>query len=325
MTDTTTKKTALVLGITGGYGGAMASALDRAGWALRALVRDADRGAAAAERLGLEAELVVGDVLDPSSLATATQGCEVIVHGVNPAYDRWDPFILEAGHAVAEAASRSGATVLFPGNVYNYAPALDVDEDTPSAPPSKKGALRVELEQIMLAATKRGARLIVLRGGDFFGEGTSSSWIQFMVEKALKGGKLTYPTKLSTRHQWAYLPDFAATHVALLEHRGDLPAAAFFHFGGHTLSGDEFVEAARGALGRPELGVSSLPWWGLRLISPFSSMMKAIVEMRYLWDEELIMSDARLQQTLGEVPHTPFLEALATDLAARQESLANAA
>ena len=38
--------------------------------------------------------------------------------------------------------------------------------------------------------------------------------------------------------------------------------------------------------------------------------------MRYLWDDEVVMSGARLEHTLGEVPKTPFNEAMTRTLAA---------
>ena len=37
---------------------------------------------------------------------------------------------------------------------------------------------------------------------------------------------------------------------------------------------------------------------------------------RYLWDDEVVMSGARLEHTLGEVPKTPFNEAMTRTLAA---------
>ncbi|MCT2587524.1 NmrA/HSCARG family protein [Actinophytocola gossypii] len=69
------QKTVLVIGATGGQGGAVARALLGTGWAVRALVRDPGR---ARDLEALGAELVTGDLDDPGSLRAAARG----VHGV---------------------------------------------------------------------------------------------------------------------------------------------------------------------------------------------------------------------------------------------------
>ncbi len=314
--DPHTPSTALVLGITGGYGRAVATELLRRGWSVRALVRDLERGAAAVAELPGEVRLIQGDVLDPAALAGALRGASVLVHGVNAPYPKWDPLVLRFASAVAVAAADAQATVLFPGNVYAFAPGLELDEDTPEAPPSRKGELRVQVEEILERSTERGARLITLRGGDFFGLGTASSWMATLAGKLASGGAFTLPHAPELRHQWAFLPDFARAHVDLLERREELPAQATFHFAGHVVTGDELVESVRAALGRPELKVSRLPWTLLRLGGLIVPMLRELVLMRYLWDQELVMSGAKLERFLGRVQHTPLVDALRTELSA---------
>lgn len=315
-TQVATTSDALVLGITGGYGRAVATELITRGWAVRALVRDLERGAATVAELPGEVELVLGDVLDAPALAAAMRGASVLVHGVNAPYPKWDPLVLQFARAVAEAAAAAGATVLFPGNVYAFAPGLDLDEETPAAPPTRKGELRVEVEAILRESTARGARLIVLRGGDFFGLGTSSSWMATLAGKVAGGGTFALPHAPEVRHQWAFLPDFARAHVALLECGADLPASATFHFAGHVATGVELIDAVRAALGRPDLRTSRVPWTLLRLGGLVVPMLRELVAMRYLWDQELVMSEAKLAEVLGSVHHTPLVEAVGVELTA---------
>lgn len=310
-------KTVLVLGITGGYGLAMARELGGRGYALRALVRDRARAAAAVARVGAPVALVEGDVLDREALAGAAAGADVIVHGVNAPYHRWDPFVLQAAAAIADVAAAQGATLLFPGNVYAYAPGVGITEAAPLAPPTRKGRLRVAVEATLTAATTRGVRLILLRGGDFFGLGGGSTWMGQVLGKAVKGGAIVYPTDLSVRHQWAFLPDFARAHADLLERADGLPAAASFHFAGHVATGAELVEAARAALGDPARRVSRLPWGLLRVLSVASPMLREVVKMRYLWDHEVLMDGGRLAAVIGPSAQTPLGVALAVEIAAR--------
>src|SRR5262245_36018361 len=136
----------LVLGATGGFGGAVTRELLGRGHPVRALVRDVARG-----RRGLpqhpDLSLVLGDAADAAALHQVAQGCRVIVHAVNYPYHRWEPAMERVTAAAIAAARGTGATILFPGNVYGLPVGTDLAEDTPDRPRSRKGALRVRLEQ----------------------------------------------------------------------------------------------------------------------------------------------------------------------------------
>ena len=114
----------------------------------------------------------------------------------------------------------NGATLLFPGSVWNYGRGMPpvLDESTPMQPTTRKGSMRVEIEQRIQEACDRGMRAIVLRAGDFFGGGRGS-WFDLVIAKEIERSRLTYPGPLDVVHAWAYLPDFAATLVRLAERR----------------------------------------------------------------------------------------------------------
>lgn len=319
-------ETALVVGFTGGYGRAMAIELLRRGWAVRALVRDPARAEAVAAAVRTEVsadadparlQLLQGDVFDLESLRAAAKGCSVVVHGAHPVYTDWEAKMAAMAENVAEVAAEQRATILFPGNVYALQPGLDLDEQAPVAPPTRKGELRLQTEAILAAATSRGARLIVLRAGDFFGLGHGSSWMLQVLGKAARGGRILSPGRDDVPHGWAFLPDMARAHVALAELPATaLPAATTLHFRGHVLTGAELFAAARTSLGDPKRGVFSFPWWLLRLVSPLWPMGRELAAMRYLWEQPLTLDDARLRALLPEFRPTPLDRALRTELAA---------
>ncbi|MEU4546624.1 NmrA/HSCARG family protein [Nonomuraea dietziae] len=103
----TNDKPILVTGATGRQGGATAAQLLEAGWPVRVLVRDPD--APAAKALEAEgAELRVGDLDDPGSLAEAVAGVHG-VFGVTP-----DDLEVERevrrGRALVDAAAAAGVS-----------------------------------------------------------------------------------------------------------------------------------------------------------------------------------------------------------------------
>ena len=81
-------------------------------------------------------------------------------------------------------------------------------------PTARKGRFRVAIEDRVQEATERGMRAIVVRAGDFFGGGRGS-WLDLAIIKDLGRGRLTYPGPTGLLHEWAYLPDLAATLVRL--------------------------------------------------------------------------------------------------------------
>ena len=145
------------------------------------------------------------------------------------------------------AAEGSGATLLFPGSVWNYGRGMPpvLDESTPMQPTTRKGGMRVEIEQRIREACDRGMRAIVLRAGDFFGGG-SGSWFDLVIAKDIGRGRLTYPGPLDVEHAWAYLPDFAATLVRLAEQRANFGACETFGFPGHAVTGQRVHRHDRG-------------------------------------------------------------------------------
>src|SRR5438045_3692571 len=81
-------KQALVIGATGGVGGAIADRLLTAGWKVRALNRNPEAARANSGRLGLE--WVQGDAMVEAEVIAAARGCDLVVHGANPpAYRNW--------------------------------------------------------------------------------------------------------------------------------------------------------------------------------------------------------------------------------------------
>ncbi len=80
--------------------------------------------------------------------------------------------------ATIAAAKAAKATILFPGNIYNFGPDAGekLAENAPQKPLTRKGKIRVTLERELAAAAADGVSTIVLRCGDFFGPTERGSW-----------------------------------------------------------------------------------------------------------------------------------------------------
>lgn len=310
------RPTVLVIGATGAFGGAAAGALVAHGWRVRALQRDPD---AARARSGLAVEWVKGDAMRAEDVRRAAEGVRAIVHAANPpGYRNWAGTVLPMLDNSIAAARSEGARLLAPGNVYNYGPDARglIAEDAPQHPQTRKGRIRVALEQRLRDAGQDGVKSVVLRAGDFFGPGGQGSWMGAGVVQAGKPVRtLSYPGPLGVRHAWAYLPDLAEAAAQLLDREAELAAVASFQFGGHALTGDELVAAFQRVLGRRP-AVRQFPWLAVTAAAPFNETLRELIEMRYLWRETVLMDNARLTALLGAEPHTPIDEALRATLIA---------
>jgi NAD dependent epimerase/dehydratase family enzyme len=207
---------ALVLGATGGVGGAVAAKLLAKGYTVRAMHRNAGAQAAKAPQY----EWIAGDAINRADVVAAARGAELIVHAVNPpGYRNWGTLVLPMIDNTIAAAEAAGALILMPGTVYNFGPETfdSITEESPQRPVTVKGKIRVELEQRLEAAARRGTRVIIVRAGDFFGPGAGNNWFAQAVVKPGRPVKaITIPSDRGVGHQWAYLPDVAETMMQLL-------------------------------------------------------------------------------------------------------------
>ncbi len=309
---TGTGRTALVLGATGGFGGEMAQALAAGGWTVRGLRRKP------AERLRQDRiQWMFGDAMSAADVAAAAEGAALIVHAVNPpSYRHWDRLVLPMLDNSIAAACANRARILLPGTVYNYGPDVFplIPETAAQNPLTRKGAIRVEMERRLHRAVGQGAKLLILRCGDFFGPQAGNSWFsQGLLTPGKPPTRINQPGRPGIGHQWAYLPDVAETAMRLLDREAELGDDAMFHMDGHwDADGGRMVAAIARALGGPDLPVRRMPWWVLRLAGPAVPLFRELSEMRYLWQEPVRLDNRRLLAFLGEEPHTPL------DLAVRR-------
>jgi len=313
MTD---PRTALILGATGGIGGEVARALKARGWRIRALHRKG--GAASGSRDGYD--WIQGDALNLADVAAAAQGVSLIVHAVNPpGYRNWGKLVLPMLDSTIAAAKANHARIILPGTVYNFGPDAwpVLREDSPQNPTTRKGAIRVEMERRLKQASAEGAPALIVRAGDFFGpRGTGNSWFGAALVKPGKiPAAIPYPGRRGIGHQWAYLPDMAETIARLVDQDDRLAPFEVFHMNGHwDPDGAAMIGAIGRACGRPNVKARAFPWWAVVLASPFVTLFREMLEMRYLWREPLRMDNRRLVAFLGEEPHTPLDEAVRATL-----------
>ena len=308
LSPTSSPRTALVIGATGAFGSHAAAALIGAGWRVRALARNPEAaGIKAGARMPID--WIAGDALDGAAVMSAAAGAQLIVHAANPpAYRNWKGTVLPMIDNTIAAAKANGARILLPGTVYNYAPdaGAEIAEEAAQRPVTRKGAIRVELERRLRVASGEGARVLILRAGDFFGPGDANSALDWMLLAGKSRVNAVFVPGRGVGHAFAYLPDLARAAAALLERESELEDFVRFHFAGHFIEPRELAAAVRAATGQARLPALPFPWPLVAAMGPFDETMRELYEMRYLWRRPIGLAGGKLAAFLGEEPHTPL-------------------
>src|SRR5579871_3434974 len=180
-----------LFGAAGAIGGSIAAELRAQGRTYRVV----GRGRAALEQnFGSDprAEIVTWNPDDPASVRAASRGVDTIFYLVGVPYWQFElhPQLMRKtlDGAIAEGVER----IVLIGTVYPFGRARTerVSEDHPREPPTFKGRMRKEQEDLVLAADSAGSiRGTILRLPDFYGPGVDRSFLASAFQAALKGGR----------------------------------------------------------------------------------------------------------------------------------------
>lgn len=294
-------ETVTILGINGRIGQEVAKAFVVAGWAVNGMGRS-NR----AKLTGVK--FIEGNADNVGDIERATRDAEVVVNALNLPYDKWGEGRAEAlSDRVLSALEGSGKTLLFPGNIYNYGAKQHlITPDSPQNPEKPKGHIRMRMEQMLAQATvEDNLQVVVIRCPDFYAPYASETNFDLAMLARKKSKILQYQGKLEIGHSWAYLPDVARAFVKIAEARETLPRFENFQFRGHFVTGHQMIAAIQAALPEP-YKVKQVPWGLLRFLGIFISVLRAVVEMKYLWEEPHRLQDDKLEALLGPDFETPF-------------------
>jgi nucleoside-diphosphate-sugar epimerase len=114
------------------------------------------------------------------------------------------------------------------------------------------------------------------------------------------------------------LPDVARSMVTLIAMRETLSAFETFHMNGHwDHDGTQMTQAIQRVVvqhGGQRPKIAAFPWWLMPVVALFSETVKEMLEMRYLWETNVRMDNAKLKSLLGREPMTPLDEAVEVTL-----------
>ncbi|WP_295898707.1 NmrA family NAD(P)-binding protein [uncultured Vibrio sp.] len=284
-------KTALILGISGNFGSQMAMALNAEGWRVRALVRDQTK----VPTWLSASDVWIGDASNEQLIEEAALGADLIVYSVNPVYYRWEEQALQLLEPTARVAEKLKIRILFPGNVYNFSPTTKlISEEAPMTPITEKGEIRVRMENRLFQASKLGAKVTIVRAGDFIGPSTHFTWLDLTLKNKEDVAKMKFPHDEDHIHFWSYLPDLCANTALLMSQ----PQSSYevWHDDGLKLNQNDWQQAF--IANDKQFQPSQFSWWAFKLVAPFVPLVREVVKMQYLWKQPVLLNGDKMKQAL---------------------------
>lgn len=264
-------------------------------------VRQVRQGGADSPVAGVE--LVRGDITDLAFAEAAARGAAVVYDCMNPPYHRWPELLLPIARGALHGAARAGARLVALDCLYMYGrPAGPMREDSPLAPCSKKGALRVELAELRLSADRRGdARVAIGRASDFFGPDLPySAWSERFFQRVLAGKPGECMGDPDMPHAYTYADDVARGLLVLGER--DEALGRVWHLPTPPAESTRALARRLGrALGR-DIDIARVPRLALRVAGLFSPFLREVAEMTYQWEVPFVVDDSRFREAFGVLP-----------------------
>ena len=300
----------VVLGATGGAGGALVRELAGRGHRVRAVSRKA------AADLPEGVEQLAADAADPAQTRPACQGATVVYHCAQPPYERWAAEFPPLTQSIADAAAAAGARLVYADNLYAYGPVHGpITEDLPAQPTTNKGRIRALMAERLLAAHRSGTLQVAIgRSSDYYGPGGANSVVgDILFGAAAEGRRARWLGRLDLPHSLNYLPDVARALITLGT-RPEAPGEVWHLPAAEPLTGRSFVELIAAALGRP-VKVTATSRLALRIAGVFDRRARESAEVLYQWERPFVVDASKFQRAFGPLKPTPRQQAVATTVA----------
>lgn len=297
-----------ILGAGGAIGKELAKALTHYTADIRLVSRNP-------EKVNPGDQVLSADLTVSSEVSMAVEGSDIVYLTVGLPYKTkvWESTWPGIMQNVIDACIAHGAKLVFFDNIYLYSGdhLNPITENSRVDPPSKKGAVRAQLvEMIWDAVENRKLEAVIARCADFYGPKVKDvSLLTELVLVPLSEGKTAnWLVNDKVKHAFTFTED-AGKATALL---GNSPQAygRAWHLptAQNPPTGKEWVEMAAKQLGaKPKYRVVSKGM--VKFLGFFIPIMRSIHEMLYQYDKDYVFDSSDFEKTFAYTP-TPYSEGL---------------
>ncbi len=254
--------------------------------------------------------LFPADLLDKTQISKAIEGSEVVYVTIGFEYklsvwkSLWVPFIKN----VLDACEEHHARLVFFDNIYalNKSTLGNITEESPINPSSKKGAVRAEVDKLILKAIdEKRVEAIIARSPDFFGteKKQNSMLMNLVYDNFRKGTAAQWFGNAHAKHTMGYTPDLAkgtailGNSVAAYNQIWNLPTSDV------ALTGKEWASVFSKEM-KVKDKLFQLPTWMLKILGIFVPILGELYEMTYQFETDYIFNSSKFKNHFDFIPTT---------------------
>lgn len=299
-------KKALVLGASGGMGYSIVNELLSRGIEVTAFARTKQK----LEKLFDKKQgmnIVTGDIFNKEDLLTAAADVDVIFQAANIPYKDWEEKLLTFMTNIVKVSESLGVKLAMVENIYAYGRSQGekVSEATPKNPHTKKGKIRLQVEEIV---KNSNALALIAHFPDFYGPNAENTLLHFTLQNVVENKKSMFVGNQSIAREFIYTPDGAKAIVNLA--LSDQAYGQSWNIpGSNVITGEEIVEHVRKIIGYDKR-VSTVTKGMIKLLGLFNPNMREVVEMFYLNEEPVVLNGEKYEKVIGPIPRTTYKEGL---------------
>jgi nucleoside-diphosphate-sugar epimerase len=255
-------------------------------------------------------ELFSLDANNLTKLNEAIVGSEVVYVTIGFKYSikvwrsLWPPFM----STVINACKVNNAKLVFFDNIYLYEKSTIpfMTENSPVGPPSKKGEVRKQLNEMIMNEVQRGTlTALIARSADFYGPDTNNSIIGEMVVKNLmKNKKAQTFADINKIHTYTCSPD-AGQATALLGNTADaynqvwhVPTTK------EKLTNQQWVDLIAEEM-NIQAKIQYIPTLMIHMLGIFIPLMREFPEMVYQNKMDYVFDSSKFEKRFGITATAP--------------------
>ncbi|MBV6679254.1 NAD-dependent epimerase/dehydratase family protein [Bacillus thuringiensis] len=299
-------KKALVLGASGPMGYAIVNELCGRGIHVVAFARNK-------ERLGAlfsgnkHVEVVAGDVFVKEDIMNAAKDVDIIFHVVNIPYSDWEKQQEKLLINILEVSKHYGIKLGIVDNIYAYGRQGEglVKEEAKKRPHTKKGKIRLQLEEM---AKQANVRMFIAHFPDFYGPNAESTLVHHTLKGILANKMSSFVGDKKIAREYIFTPDGAKAMVELALH--DEAYGQNWNIPGYgVITGEEMIQHIRELTGYTKR-VITVKRGMIQFIGLFDKQMKEFMEMLYLTEKPVVLSGEKYERYIGDIPKTSYYNGL---------------
>lgn len=303
----------LVLGATGSIGYAFTQILIENKTPATIVVRNKEKANSLFEQNEF-IEIIEGDAMDLQLLKSLSSDKEFIFHGINYPYDKWEGNMPEVTEFVIEAASQNKATIIFPGNIYEFGNVDTILDDMVPNPTTRKGKIRLDLfSKLKKATDDKKCKVIFMRLPDFFGPNVVNGLTTRIFGNAVKKKPVNWLIRSDIPHQFVFTPDATGMmyQICLNKNRDDFTLYNYSSF--IVPSVNNYAGIIAKQTGGPSK-VQNLPKFVMNIMGWFMPVMKELRENFYLFEHSVNLNDDKIRADYPDFKHTTLEDAISKTL-----------